>query len=204
MKRLSNKQFNRKRRRPILGPSTLLSNSVNLYQVRSRINISLAASIYTYTSTGLYTFANASDDRATTFAQMIAGVEFSTYSMVYKNYRIVGASIVLTPVIGIPTTAGSIGFLYFCVDVNATAGNPTNSSFILKDNNHVFSPVSIAPKIVKYNLKSVGKDTDVWLDVSTVPDGQFVIGNNPSPGITTNYLVFDAQLQLQIEFCNPL
>lgn len=180
-----------------------LSKNINLFGKGSSayINVTYPAFIYADSATDKYSFSGVSDIRSIAFSTITAATEFTNFATVYSNYRIHSLSFIVTPM----ELVTSCPILYVGLNPEAAAGNPNNSTFILRDKTHMFSPVSVSMKSVTFKVPGVGITTKIWLPVSATPAGEFLIGNNTFGGIfPSGIVVFDCQLSFLVEFNNPV
>lgn len=191
-------------------PSLQLSKQINLYnsQASAVVNITYPGLIYGYQTSGLYTFVNNSDVRYLAFSTITAAAEFTNFATSFSNYRIRSCSVIINPLANnISTSTGALNYplLVFGADPQDTniSTNPTNSSFICRDQNHYFSSLSNVVKSVTFTFPGTGTGTNIWKDTDNQPDrGLFYIGNNS----TVNWFgggnvpVFEYVLNLLIEF----
>lgn len=193
-------------------PMLQLTKSINLYskQASAIVNITYPGIIYGYTTSGLYTFTNNSDVRYLAFGTITAAAEFTNFASSFASYRIRSCSVIINPLANnVTTTLGSsasqLPLLVFGADpqdLNINT-NPTNSAFIVRDQNHLFSSTSNQVKSVTFTFPGVGTGTNIWKDTDTQPDrGVFYIGNNDTINWfgAGNIPVFEYYLNLLIEF----
>lgn len=165
------------------------------------VNISVPAFIYKYNPSNLYSFSGTSDQRTYAFASITGSVEFTNFSTVYQNYKILSFSCIITPVE--LSTAAPI--LYVGLHPEGVTGNPTNSTFITSDKLKMFSPVQTSMQSITYRIPGVGIETNIWKPINVAPSGEFVIGNNTYAGIFASTVVaFDGQLSFLVEFNNAI
>lgn len=202
-----NTQKNRQKLRN--APIMQLSKQLNLYdkQTSAIVNITYPGYIYAYSTSGKYTFTNNSDVRYLAFASVQSAVEFTNFATVYNNYKIRSASVIINP-LSVNTSLSSgkypLPLLLFGADPQDpnTSSNPTNSTFIIRDNNHIFSPSSNVVKSVTFTFPGTGVGTNIWKDTDSLSDrGLFYIGNNDALNFfSDNFPVFEYYINLLIEF----
>jgi len=191
-------------------PIMQLSKNVDLYsrQASAVVNITYPGIIHGNSVTGLYTFANAVDTRVLSFSQIAAAAEFTQFASSFSNYRVKSCSVIINPLfnnIGTSTGNLSLPLLVFgCDPQDPNIGtNPTNNTFILRDQNHLFNSSANLVKSVTFNFPGTGTGTNIWKDTDSPPDrGVFYIGNNSTINWFTagNVPVFEYYINLLIEF----
>jgi len=192
---------NRRNLQKRTAPSQQLSRRTNIFSSNTAayVNISYPVFIYAYNPSQLYSFSGVGDFRSVAFSLITSGTEFAAFANVYKNYRIKSLSVIVTPM----ELTVSMPILYCAINPEGTGGNPTNSTFILSDKAHMFSPVSMGCRSVTFTVPNVGQSTNIWLPVSATPSGEFIIGNNTAAGLfSSTTLLWDCQLSLLCEFNN--
>lgn len=209
--KISRKRNNANNRQKLRNaPMLQLTKNINLYskQASAVVNITYPGLIYGYQTSGLYTFTNNADVRYLSFGTITAAAEFTNFATSFASYRIRGCSVIINPLaISVSTSTGSLNrpILVFGADPQDTniSTNPTNSAFIVRDQNHLFSPNSNVVKSVTFTFPGVGTGTNIWKDTDNQPDrGVFYIGCND----TTNWFgggnvpVFEYYINLLIEF----
>lgn len=191
-------------------PMLQLSKNMNLYnkQASAFVNITYPGLIYGYSVSGLYTFTNNADVRYLSFSTITAAAEFTNFATSFANYRIKSCSVIINPLAtNVSTSTGTLDrpLLVFGADPQDTnvSTNPTNSSFICRDQNHLFNANANVVKSVTFSFPGIGTGTNIWKDTDQQPDrGVFYIGNNS----TTNWfgggnvVIFEYYINLLIEF----
>ncbi len=176
-----------------------LNKNINLYKERAWRVITYNAHLSENGSTGLYTLSTGSDVRYFTFATLLSTDEFVNMAIPYNEYRIHKA--VFTSLS--PQRSDRIPYLYVNVEPSNVAANPNNVRLCASDTARIFSPRSLAPEAVEYDLRGVGTTTNIWIDTgSTNIAGQFNIGNYINGTLPTS-INWEVKFQLIIEFTNP-
>ena len=114
-------------------------------------------------STGLYTLSTGSDVRYLTFATLLTTDEFVNMAIPYNEYRIHKAVFTSLP----PERSDRIPYLYVNVEPSNVAANPNNVRLCASDTARIFSPRSITPEAVEYDLRGVGTTTNIWIDTGS-------------------------------------
>ncbi len=213
MKRQTNKRRNNNKNRIALrsAPVMQLSKQLNLYGPKSAtamVNITYPGLIYGYSVSGLYTFTNNADVRYLAFSTITAAAEFTNFATSFANYRIRSCSVIINPLyrnVGTSTGTLQLPLLVLGCDPQESnlSTNPTNSAFILRDQNHLFSSQNNVVKSVTFTFPGVGTGTNIWRDTDTQPDrGVFYVGCNATNNWFSggNVPVFEYYMNLLIEF----
>jgi len=164
--------------------------------------MSVSMLIYAYNATDLYSFNTGADTRYFSFAGLFS-TEFTNFATVYNNYKILSVSCIITPMYSSSSTITYPLLQVGCDPEVATPGNPTNSSFIFRDTNHLFTAKAVAPKSVTFTFPGTGITTNVWKSTADTPSGCLYIGNQTSTGIfSSTGIAFEGLFSALVKFAN--
>jgi hypothetical protein len=203
-KNLNKKKSNKRNKQT--APRLQLTSLVNLYAktTSAMVNISYQTYVLSFATSTLYSFSDTSDQRGLPFSTICGSSEFTAFAGAYLNYRIKSCSVIINPTYSSNTFNDPLPMLSLsCEPQDGTSTNPTNAAFILRDQNHLFSHQSIAPKSVTFTFPTVGVNTNIWQDTDTLPTkGSIYIGNNPANQFSSTGGIphFDALISLLVEF----
>jgi hypothetical protein len=163
--------------------------------------IAVSQLVYSYTTSGDYSFSASSDIRYLTFATLAGGSIFSDYSTLYKNVKIIQAAVLVVPFKNGPSTA--MGMLSIGCDPNILVGNVANPTNGILNNSQAvryFSPNSTIVDRATFTWKGIGAGSNLIENISTALDGAFFIGNSGFSYLTSTTAAWDCLWSLQVVF----
>ena len=202
MKQLNtNKTKKLQKKQKYTAPKLQLTKYVSLDDFEVKGNVTYSALIYGYSTSHLYSFASNSDARTLSIATCFANSnEFTKMASMFINYKILSASMILTPLI--PNSSNALPSLYLGLEyLESSTSNPTNSDFILKDQNKIIGPFGRVPVGYTFGFSNVGL-LNLWTDTQTLPGvGVFIIGNQYDTSFfSSNIIVFDIAVNFLCSF----
>lgn len=183
-------------------PKMMLSKNINLMKsAGTSVNLLYPISVWTYTVSSNFSFANGADTRVLAYSLILANsAPFNQFVNVYSEFRIVGASAIICPIANAGAAiAVNTPMLYVTTDPQGGTGNPTNGTVITNQTAHLFTAVQNMPRSVGFTFPGIGSNFGIWQDVTASPTGAFYIGCNTQV-FGQNNKIFDGNLQLRVQF----
>jgi len=192
--------------------SRQIGRNMNLFNKVDSVttNINVPVTIYTYNTTGVYSFTSGADTRFLAFNTICSTsstADFGKYSAIFQDYRIEKASVLVSRVqntISVVLTE-ALPSLYLNCDpeiINTSVTNPNNLNVLESDNSKFIPATILDAKVITFTFPGVGNGTHQWLPVNITTPGGFYIGNNPTATTmpSTNIIAFDCIFSLVCTF----
>jgi len=156
--------------------------------------------IYAYGTSGDYSFSSSADVRYLLFSTITAGTVFTDASALYKNFKILSASVMVAPY---RNSTAVIGILGVSCDPNVLSSlivNPTNNLAYVAPNTKYIAPNSNKVERCTFGWKGIGDGQNLMFNTLIAPYGAFFISNSGDSYATSSIRLYDAIFTLRVEF----